>query len=78
MLKRVPLWLTVLWLAGCNSLSTQLSTLLMILVAATFLLAAIGAVVTMVTNNSERRVASALIAFVALIAGVLFVVMLVA
>jgi hypothetical protein len=55
-----------------------LSTLLTILVAVTFLLAVVGAAVAMMTNNSDRRVASALIAFVALIAGMLFVVMLVA
>jgi hypothetical protein len=78
MLKRLSLVLAALWLTGCASLSDQLSTLLTILVAVTFLLAAIGAAVTMMTNNSERRVASGLIALVALIAGVLFVVILVA
>ena len=83
MLKRLLLCLGILGLAGCtsngNTLDPEVALILKLIVAGGFLVGMVAAIaVILIKESSERRVAAGLVALVAVMVGVFFVLVLVA
>ena len=83
MLKRLVLGLALVGLAGCtssgNKLDQEVATILKLIIGGGFLVAIVAAFTAIsIKDSSERRAVAGLVAFVAVLVGVFFVLVLVA